>query len=53
MQLKFRCAVLTAVCAAAFGQQPAVTLIEAGRVLDVRTGKYAQQQGILVESGRI
>ena len=30
-----------------------VTLIEAGRVLDVRTGAYANRQGILVENGRI
>lgn len=37
--------------AAAFAQR--VTLIEAGRVLDVRAGAYATRQGILVENGRI
>jgi imidazolonepropionase-like amidohydrolase len=37
--------------AAAYAQP--VTLIEAGRVLDVRTGAYANSQGILVENGRI
>src|SRR5438270_6347423 len=44
-----RVVLLLTVCAAAFGQQ----LIEAGRVLDVRTGKYANHQGILIENGRI
>ena len=43
------------VCAligAAANAQP-VTLIEAGRVLDVRSGAYANHQGIIVENGRI
>jgi imidazolonepropionase-like amidohydrolase len=30
-----------------------VTLIEAGRVLDVRAGVYANRQGILIQNGRI
>ena len=34
--------------AAAYAQP--VMLIEAGRVLDVRTGAYANNQGILVEN---
>jgi imidazolonepropionase-like amidohydrolase len=37
--------------AAAYAQP--VTLIEAGRVLDVRSGAYANHQGIIVENGRI
>jgi imidazolonepropionase-like amidohydrolase len=32
---------------------PAAALIKAGRVLDVRTGKYLQNQGILTDAGRI
>jgi hypothetical protein len=32
---------------------PKPTLIKAGRILDVRTGKYLTGQGILVEDGKI
>src|SRR5437867_7741447 len=34
-------------------QPPKITLIEAGRVLDVHTGAYLNHQGILVENERI
>jgi imidazolonepropionase-like amidohydrolase len=46
-----RCVLLAAISALA--QPRDVSLIEAGRLLDVRTGKYAARQGILVEGGRI
>jgi hypothetical protein len=42
------CALIGATASA----QPA-TLIEAGRVLDVRSGTFANHQGIIVENGRI
>lgn len=32
---------------------PKPTLIKAGRILDVRTGRYLAGQGILVENGKI
>jgi hypothetical protein len=34
-------------------QPPKIALIEPGRVLDVRSGAYLNQQGILVENERI
>src|SRR5579871_4641302 len=36
-----------------YAQQPKALLIEAGRVLDVRSGAYMNHQGILVENERI
>jgi imidazolonepropionase-like amidohydrolase len=45
-------AIVCALIGAAAYAQP-VTLIEAGRVLDVRSGAYANHQGIIVENGRI
>jgi imidazolonepropionase-like amidohydrolase len=37
----------------ATGEQPALTLIKAGRLLDVKSGKYLPNQAILIEGHRI
>jgi imidazolonepropionase-like amidohydrolase len=57
MALVFVTALLAAPSLAQMGyyppSPPAAVLIKAGRVLDVRTGKYLQNQGILTDAGRI
>ncbi|HMX26210.1 MAG TPA: amidohydrolase family protein [Blastocatellia bacterium] len=58
MNLKFACllfaaALLAALTPAAFGQQPKIVAIKAGRVLDVRTGQMIQNAFILIEGERI
>lgn len=56
---KTLCSVLFAVLvsAVAFGQQPATaparTIVRAGRLLDVRTGKTLTTQAIVIENGQI
>jgi hypothetical protein len=37
----------------ALAQPRDVSLIEAGRLLDVRTGAYRKHQGILIANGRL
>jgi len=44
---------LTPLAVAQASPAPPVTLVKAGRLLDVRTGKYGINQGILIENDRI
>lgn len=53
-RLCFLLALLSGVVAAQIpAAKPKPTLIKAGRILDVRSGKYLTNQGILVEDGKI
>ncbi|MGE5324429.1 MAG: amidohydrolase family protein [Actinomycetota bacterium] len=49
----FLICILQAIGLAQTPKQPTVTLIKAGRLLDVRTGQYLSGQAVLVVNGRI
>jgi hypothetical protein len=52
-RLVFLAALALAAVVRAQPQAPELTLVRAGRVLDVRSGVYRADQGLWIEGGRI